>query len=179
MTCERLIFAHAAISESGKAANGKPSSPQPPREPLPWPRISHPGSIRQRQSKSLRHRQPSLSQSHGTHLAAPGDPAKLPTGLANPSQLHGRANVLGRRSASTSSRRPSAHSTGASSPLMPFSLPRKPHAPGGGVETDAVTELAEDVEHHVHVAERQGAALGGAFGTPPPGCRSRSRARSR
>jgi hypothetical protein len=38
--------------------------------------------------------------------------------------------------------------------------PRKPHPLGGSIETDAMPELTENMEHHVHVVHRRGTALG-------------------
>ena len=44
--------------------------------------------------------------------------------------------------------------------LHALGLPGEPHALGGGIETDAMTELAENMKHHVHVGDARGAALG-------------------
>ena len=53
---------------------------------------------------------------------------------------------------STSSRRPSAHSTGAIRTARCLQVfPAMPMPSGSGVETDAVPQFAEDMEHHVHV----------------------------
>ena len=135
------------------------SNRRPPREPLPRPRLVHPGGVGQRQLHSIPNRQPSLSQSHTAHFAATSDPAKLAPGLANPSHRQRRLRVLPDVPQHLLPL-PFRPKRGSEPAVHALGLPFEPHAPGCGVEGDAVAEFAEDVEHQIRVGESWGNPMG-------------------
>jgi hypothetical protein len=95
-----IIAATTTVPPIGQTSPWKKASStsrkrHPRREPLPRPRVGHPGSIRQRQFPSFRHRQPSPGQQHRASNAAAGYPTKFPARLAGGRQVQRRPHVLG------------------------------------------------------------------------------------